>query len=96
MTREMLSRIVAAILFAFPLASFTRLLDRDKIARMQTLTPQQYYDAVIQMTNHSFTYRLVICLVPGIVYIVAIEALAFTLRRGWRHPMIVLPVDSVP
>lgn len=82
MNRDLLSRVAAAILVAVATAMFFGWHDHLRLARMQQMTPQAYYEHPMQLANEPFISHVVAFSVLGIFFIVCVEVVAFAIRAA--------------
>jgi hypothetical protein len=88
MNRELVSRIGAALLLAAAFAAVFGSWDQSRLAQMQAMTPQEYYDRAKHLVSEPFAFRALAFAILGVVYVICVEALAWLLRRGWRDKRI--------
>lgn len=84
MNRQLFSRIAAAIVLAFVFAIYFGGYDQSKLARIQAMTPQEYYDHAKDLVSVGFAFRLISFAIFSVAYVMCVEALAWVFCRGWR------------
>jgi len=81
--KQIVSRMLAVLLLAFPLALGGLSLDREELELIDRLTAEEYVSHVREnLPTSSFEAFLIVTVLP-FLYLVAVEFVAYLIRKGW-------------
>jgi hypothetical protein len=86
MTKELLSRFVAAIVLAFLLGLGMHQFEVAKLSLLQTMSAQEVVAYERRLADHGYMHAVIMLSMLGLFYMFLLETCAYVLRLGWRTP----------